>query len=221
MGMGLNAFVQWIALVPVKAGGTAKSRLAGNLDRSALAAAMAQDTGAALRASERITEVVVVADGAIEASWADTVLPGPNAGLNQAVTAGAQWLASNHDVPFGIAVVLGDLPCLTGEAVDRILGFRDENAVRIVGDAAGTGTTMLLVRDGTCIPDLVTPRFGPHSCAAHVEDGALNLTVQSEITARDKAALLRARRDVDTDVDLWDAVRIGVGPATRAALMGD
>lgn len=219
--MGLNAFVQWIALVPVKAGGMAKSRLTGNLDRSALAAAMAQDTGDALRASERITEVVVVADGAIDAPWANTVLQGPNSGLNDAVTAGALWLASNRRARFGIAVVLGDLPCLTGETADRILGFHEEAAVRIVGDAAGTGTTMLLVRDGSSIPTLVTPRFGPHSCAAHVEDGALNLTVASEITAGDRAALLRARRDVDTDVDLWDAVRIGVGPATRAALMGD
>lgn len=219
--MGLDAVMEWIALVPVKAGGSAKSRLAGYLDRSALAEAMAQDTGNALSNVNRIREVVVIADGAIDAPWSDTVLPGPNAGLNAAITAGAGWLAINRHPPFGVAVVLGDLPCLTGDAMDRVLAIHEEAAVRIVGDAGGTGTTMLLVRDGTSIPGLVTPRFGHHSCAAHVQDGAVNLTVQGNITASDEAALSRARRDVDTDVDLWDAVRIGVGPATRAALMAD
>jgi 2-phospho-L-lactate guanylyltransferase (CobY/MobA/RfbA family) len=29
---------------------------------------------------------------------------------------------------------------------------------------------------------------------------------------------LRARRDVDTAIDLWDAQRIGVGPATELTL---
>ncbi len=222
IAMDLDTFVKWIALVPIKGSSNAKSRLATRPERTALAQAMIADTGNALAAASRICEVVAVADGPVTAApWFDRVIPGPNAGLNAAIIAGAQWLSRDRSTPFGIAVVVGDLPCLTGSATDNILMTRGEAAVRIVGDAAGTGTTMLLVRDGRNIPGMVTPKFGPHSCAAHVQAGAVNLTTEQGLGPDDQAALLRARRDVDTDVDLWDAIRIGVGPATRAALMGD
>jgi 2-phospho-L-lactate guanylyltransferase len=219
--MGLDAFVEWIAVVPVKASRDAKTRLADHPERSALAQAMAQDTVNALIGADHITDVVLVADGAVDTTWASTVIPGAGSGLNPAIGVGAQWAASNRQSDFGLAIVTADLPCLTPDAMNRILALRDDAAVRIVGDAAGTGTTMLLVRDGRTVPANLTPQFGPHSCAAHVEAGALNLTTERGVSADDQAALLRARRDVDTDVDLWDAVRIGVGPATRAALMAD
>jgi 2-phospho-L-lactate guanylyltransferase len=219
--MGLDAIVEWIAVVPVKASRDAKTRLADHPERSALARAMAQDAVTALLDAERIADVVVVADGVVDTAWARTVIPGPGSGLNAAIGVGAQWAANTRSSAFGLVVVTADLPCLTADAVDHILALREEAAVRIVGDAAGTGTTMLLVRDGRTVPKIVTPKFGPHSCAAHVEAGAVNLTTEGGIDANDQAALLRARRDVDTDVDLWDAIRIGVGPATRAALMSD
>lgn len=219
--MGLDAFVEWIAVVPVKASRDAKTRLADHPDRPALAQAMAQDTVNAVLNAARVTEVVVVADGEVDTTWAPTVITGPGAGLNAAIGFGAHWAATTHSGDFGIAVVTADLPCLTAPTMDHILSLREDAAVRIVGDASGTGTTMLLVRNGREIPEIVTPQFGPHSCAAHVEAGAVNLTTEPGISADGQAALLRARRDVDTDVDLWDAVRIGVGPATRAALMTD
>ena len=220
IAMDLDTFVEWIAVVPVKASRDAKTRLTDQRDRFAVAEAMAQDTVNAVFGAERITDVVVVADGMGEIAWAPTVIPGTGSGLNAAITVGAQWAAQTRPSDFGIAVITADLPCLTPDAMNRILALRDEASVRIVGDAPGTGTTMLLVRDGRSIPGVVTPRFGPHSCAAHVQDGAVNLTTEQGLGPEDQAALLRARRDVDTDVDLWDAVRIGVGPATRAALMG-
>ena len=215
--MDLDTSVEWIAVVPVKASRDAKTRLADQRKRFALAEAMAKDTVNAALGADCISDVVVVADGMVDLSWAPTVIAGTGSGLNAAIEVGAQWAARTRDSAFGIAVVTADLPCLTPGALDRILALRSQAPVRIVGDAPGTGTTMLLVKDGRDIPGVVTPQFGPHSCAAHVQAGAVNLTTEQGLGPEDQAALLRARRDVDTDVDLWDAIRIGVGPATRAA----
>lgn len=216
--MGLDAFVEWIAIVPVKTGLEAKTRLAHHQERSVLAEAMAQDTIDALRAAPSITEVVVVVDGDTPDSWADLAIAGPGAGLNAAICAAATSVAQ-RSTPYGLAIVTADLPCLTADVMERILACEPTADTRIVGDAAGTGTTMLLVGDGRSVPDRVMPQFGPHSCAAHVAAGATNLTTQPGMSLPDHSALVRARRDVDTDVDLWDAIRIGVGPATRNVLM--
>lgn len=216
--MGLDAYVEWIAVVPVKAGTEAKTRLAHHRDRAVLAEAMAQDTIAALRQAPSITDVVIVVDGHVPGAWRDMAIRGPGAGLNAAISAAARWIAE-RSTNYALAIVTADLPCLTAEVVENMLAREQDASVRIVGDAAGTGTTMLLVKDGRSVPERVMPQFGPHSCAAHVAAGAINLTTRAGGTRQDQQALVRARRDVDTDVDLWDAIRIGVGPATRAALM--
>jgi 2-phospho-L-lactate guanylyltransferase len=52
------------------------------------------------------------------------------------------------------------------------------------------------------------PAFGRRSRAQHVHDGAAELSLD----------VPRARRDVDTAVDLWDACRLGVGPETARLL---
>ena len=88
------------------------------------------------------------------------------------------------------------------------LAFTAFGALPFVPDAAGTGTTMLTAAAGTALD----PRFGERSCAAHAASGAVRLS------PADAAGL---RRDVDTEVDLWDALRLGVGPATAAVLGTD
>ena len=76
-----------------------------------------------------------------------------------------------------------------------------------MADAAGIGSTLLTARPGVELG----PRFGERSRAAHRSSGAVEL-------AASPGALAGLRRDVDTEVDLWDAVRLGVGPATTDAL---
>jgi 2-phospho-L-lactate guanylyltransferase len=73
-----------------------------------------------------------------------------------------------------------------------------------VADAPGSGTTLLLSDTrGT-----LAARFGVNSRYAHEAGGALLLA--------DAGRSLR--RDVDTMEDLEDAIKLGVGAHTRAAL---
>jgi 2-phospho-L-lactate guanylyltransferase len=84
------------------------------------------------------------------------------------------------------------------------LGAAADLALCFVADVDGTGTTLLAARDDA---DL-RPAFGHRSRARHRATGAVELT----------GALVSLRRDVDTEVDLYDAQRLGVGPRTREIL---
>lgn len=214
--MVLDVFVtHWIAVVPVKGFAAAKSRLATVPAplRADLARAMADDTIAALRAAPSIHSIVVVYDGVDDFAPAGcVVLPGPGQDLNAAIRLAARTIAHEAPADYGLAIVAGDVPCLDAASVTSIVRFADRYSVSLVSDTAGTGTTMLLATNGRVVPDEFQPAFGPHSCAAHVAAGAINLNACPDAP---HGALHRARRDVDTEVDLWDARRIGVGPMTR------
>ena len=79
-----------------------------------------------------------------------------------------------------------------------------------VADTEGTGTTLLTAADGSRLD----PRFGHRSRARHAASGAVELVT---------GPLASLRRDVDTEVDLHDARRLGLGPRTLAVLaqLGD
>ena len=214
----------WWALLPVKPateGIPAKSRLARRPpdERRRLARAFARDTLAALLGSPRIAGIVVVGDrspdGAIgtgmiagmiddasaRSGVAVQVADDPGGGLNAALDH-ARGL-----VPAGSAVIaiVADLPALRSPEVTRALDAAAGIARCIVCDAQGTGTTALLAAADAPLD----PRFGHRSRAAHVASGAIDL-VDLDVPGM--------RRDVDTEVDLFDARRLGVGPATLAVL---
>ena len=89
-----------------------------------------------------------------------------------------------------------------------VLACADAYSMSFVSDAAGIGSTMWCSQtvDGHSF-------FGERSRAQHRSAGYM------ELGALERSALwARARRDVDTDADLWDALRIGVGPATTDAM---
>ncbi len=56
------------------------------------------------------------------------------------------------------------------------------------------------------------PRFGPESAMRHAQLGAVDISAACE---------RGARRDVDTAVDLRDALTLGVGPQTARTLARD
>lgn len=196
----------WTAVVPARSADAAKSRLE-RAERAVLATAFLDDVLAALAGSRAIARTVVVTADPSLADRARAIgaeaLADPGEGLGAALLAGIA--AAGGDA----LVVLGDLPCLDAAAVDAVaaLAGATGGAASFVPDAAGTGTTMLALPAGSG----VQPAFGPRSRARHAAAGAVELHVPGIAGAR-------ARRDVDTEVDLWDAVRIGVGPATRAAV---
>lgn len=199
------------AVVALKPLTFAKSRLATLAPplRRRLAWCMAYDTISALAAA--VDMVAVVSEqNALQARLSPLgprvlVVPeGGNVGINAALNHGAAQLAR-----WGATSVLacvGDLPALQSESVHVVLAASRAAERAFLADASGVGTTMLVAHDAN-----LDPRFQGRSAAAHRRSGAVVL---------DDALLGRqvpdARRDVDTEVDLSDAVRLGLGHATSA-----
>ena len=203
--------LQWIAVVPVKALATAKSRLdpGPSLRRRDLATAFAADTVTALHAVEAVRAVAVVGsdDQLAEALPGTRVVlldePVP-ADLNRAAQRGIDWAVANHP-DAGIVVVPADLPALRPSDVTEMLRLASAHPRAVLGDEENRGTTMLSGLPGS--PP--RPRFGTDSLSAHRADGAVVI---------DGAGLARAARDVDTVLHLMQVRRLGVGAATARVL---
>jgi 2-phospho-L-lactate/phosphoenolpyruvate guanylyltransferase len=198
--------VVWAAVVPVKGGPLAKSRLAlPRGSRAALATAFARDTVAALRAADPRMPVLVVTGAADVAAWARPdgaeVVDDPGGGLDAAVAAG---VAAAVGRATHAAVVLGDHPALRPEEVRAALAEVGATDRVVVPDAEGSGTALLTLPAG---PGARTA-FGHDSAAAHERLGHTRRT----------PPVPGLRQDVDDGAGLAAAVRLGVGPHTAAAL---
>ena len=193
------------ALVPVKGGPGAKSRLGDDGPR--WAQAFLTDVLEALVASQRIDVVTLVTSDTVAARLARSHAVGVHddhgMSLNDALADAAARLSP--DTP--VLVVLGDVPCISADTVDALLDGAPPQRW-FTADTEGIGSTMLYSPMGR---DLA-PCFGVRSRAAHRLSGAVELP-----SARD-AHHAPVHRDVDTPVDLWDAARIGVGPNTTALI---
>jgi 2-phospho-L-lactate/phosphoenolpyruvate guanylyltransferase len=201
---------RWAIVVPVKRLTVAKTRLSDDAAvRGALALAMAEDTVCAAVSCPVVDVVIVVTDEPAAAevmrglgAWvvADT----PDAGLNPALEHGGRE-ALRRAPGAGVAAIASDLPSLRPDSLGRVLGVAGQHTAAVVADADGGGTTVFAAVSAASF----TPRFGSGSRQAHVSAGARDITA-------DAAADLR--RDVDTVADLRDAVALGCGPSTTAAL---
>ena len=198
----------WRIVVPVRLS-DAKSRLSTLTAprRRELVVAMALDVIAAAQACPGVGEVVLVADqegiDAVRAAapFAGRVDLDAGTGLNAAILAGAA------DASGPVAALLADVPCATPRSLDLALAACTSEAV-IVSDAEGIGTTLLAARQ---VGDF-HPHFGVRSRAAHVAAGA------REVRDPAPGALAALRRDVDSEVDLWDARRLGLGAYSSALI---
>lgn len=192
-------------LVPVKPLSLAKSRLGprASTGRERLMRAFAHDAIDAALQSRLVGHVYVVTD---EPGFdADGVRRLPDAGagdLNRALL--HAWLRVRLEHPsLAVAAMCADLPCLTSHDLDAALAA-GLSPRWFVADSHGTGTTLLAAAPGTDLD----PHFGAGSALRHEESGAV--AVRADVTG--------LRLDVDTEHDLRDATRVGVGPHTRAAL---
>ena len=195
-------------LVPVKALTQAKSRLRSPVveRRAELMRAFAQDALAAAVRSESVAQVYVVTD---EPGFeVDGVRRLPDEGdgdLNRALTHAA--IRARLQAPGrGVAAICADLPSLVTDELTTALGS-GLSPRWFVADTAGSGTTLLVAGPGVDLD----PHFGPESSRRHEESGAVPV----------HADLPTLRRDVDTDDDLAEAITLGVGRHTRAALDHD
>ena len=197
------------AVVPVKALAQAKSRLALPAEhRQALALAFALDTVAALMRTSYVAAVLVVTSdrtvadrvGRMGARVTDDRGTGLGRAVREGIRAAATWQPDR-----GVAVVPGDLPCLTPADVTEVLaglGTDAEGRGAFVPDRAGTGTTLIVQACGLA----ALTRYGPDSAARHRAVGMRRLD----------GAPPGARHDVDTLADLRAAMALGVGARTRA-----
>lgn len=192
----------WSVVIPVK-GSIGKSRLDAGDARAALAVAFARDVIAASRDAEAVGRVVVVTcDPAVtEGIDGIEVVDDPSGGLRAAVAAGIAAIEPGQPA----AVILGDLPALTSEALDAALLMAEYEERSFVPDAIAMGTTLLAARRA----DALRPRFGPGSAELHRLAGHVPLPV---------AADSGLRIDVDELADLHLAIDLGVGQHTRAVL---
>lgn len=214
MRSGGTGQVDWVVVVPVKRLDRAKTRLSARPapQRRALALAFALDTVRAALGCPGVVAVVVVTDdtevrtavASLGASW---VPDEPGSGLNAALTHGAD-VVRRGSADAWVAVLAADLPALRPEELARALAAASRVPRGFVADATGTGTTLLTARPGVDLD----ARFGPRSRAAHAASGA---------TALEPGPVPGLRRDVDTEVDLWDAERLGLGVATAAVVGAD
>jgi 2-phospho-L-lactate guanylyltransferase len=201
----------WIVVVPVKRLERAKTRLSARPapQRRALALAFALDTVRAALGCAGVVGVVVVTDDeevrvAVTSLGASWVPDEPDSGLNAALTHGAD-IVRRVSPDASVAVLAADLPALRPEELARALDAASSVPRGFVADASGTGTTLLTARPGADLD----ARFGPRSRAAHAASGAVAL---------EPGPVPGLRRDVDTEVDLWDAGRLGFGVATAPLL---
>lgn len=202
-------------VVPVKPLHLAKSRLRGvseppDAEHRRLALAVAMDTIQAASSARVVRRVVAIcsdpiAVAALRGEGVEVVADEPDAGLNPALRHGVRLLRQ-RDPEAVTGALQADLPALRFTELDAALDafFAGPAPRAFVADRHGTGTTVLLATPGADLD----PRFGPGSARAHARSGALEL----------RGPWPTLRCDVDTEADLAEAARLGLGPHTAAAL---
>jgi 2-phospho-L-lactate guanylyltransferase len=182
---------KWCAILPIKGGPRAKSRLGSSAEISELANEFAQRTLSALLACPEVERVVIVST---DETWHKfttdrvTVVSDPGVGLNAAICA-ARDTESETQLLF---VVPADLPLLNPTELAEVLTSARSHPRAFVRDKNGDGTTLLTALKAI---DL-TPHYGEGSAAAHLRSGAAELD-----------AGLSVRFDVDTLADLEHIIR--------------
>jgi 2-phospho-L-lactate guanylyltransferase len=160
-----------VAVVPVRALESAKSRLGEVLDaeeRRDLVARLLDRTVAAARDARRIDEVIVVSPDpatlAAAAAAGARPLHQRGGGLNAAIDQACDVAVA--DGYRALVVLPGDLPLIDGPAIDALVAAADPDdgpVVVLVTDRHGRGTNALLLRP----PAVIAVAFGGDSRHAH------------------------------------------------------
>jgi 2-phospho-L-lactate guanylyltransferase len=187
------------AIVPVKALGEAKRRLASVLPawaRERLVVAMLQDVLAALAGAQGIDWVAVVTADARVAALAESrgasVLPEPRAGeLNAAIASGLAYASSR--AACRALVLPADVPLTTAGELQSLLQSRGEQAgITLAPSHDDNGTNGLLLAP----PQAITPSYGHGSYLQHLSQA---IARRVDVNVVHLAGLAR---DIDEPADL-------------------
>jgi 2-phospho-L-lactate/phosphoenolpyruvate guanylyltransferase len=167
--------VSCLALVPVKAGGTGKQRLAQSLthvQRAELIRLMLAEVLSALAATPAIDEVLVLSHERGHVPPSIEVVSDPGCGLNASLQGMLPALAARGATR--LTILFADLPLVSAADVAALLGAARGHTIALAPDHAGTGTNALTLP----LPSSFQLKFGPGSFAAHLEEAArVGLTV--------------------------------------------
>ncbi len=181
----------WRALVPLKAAGGRKTRLAGRLDAAArdrLGLAMFSHVVATLSAAGvAVTVVSPVRPIGWDGDWLADAGDDLNAALEQ---------ASAHLGPRKLVIVHADLPFLTVEDVRALLDTADRTGLALAPDRHGSGTNAVAISGGAPLRFC----FGAGSMAGFVAQAG----GRHRMICRDGLS-----RDLDTLDDLDAAIAEG------------
>ncbi len=182
-----------IAIVPVRAPGEGKSRLAGVLSRArraSLVQGMLEQVLGTLRATRGIAAVIVVTpDASLRLPPGVATIHDAGTGLNDAVALALSRLSARAA---GALVVAADAPRATTTEFESILDAARAADVVVVPDRRGQGTNALWLR----LPARISPRYGPDSASHHVAAaGAAGLRVTT-------LELPGLSHDIDVPADL-------------------
>lgn len=205
------------AILPVKRFTEAKRRLAAGLDderRTAVVAAMLEDTLEAIAAARSIERTIVVsgdprAQEIAAGSGVAEVLPDP-ADEGHVVAALAGIARAEVDGAECVVLLPGDCPLLDPREIDGLLTGVPASYVAIVPDRHGSGTNALVLAP----PGAIEPAFGEGSRERHV-GAAREAGVPFAVEEMPSLAL-----DLDTPADLvalTTALESGRGRGRRTA----
>ncbi|KHK91351.1 2-phospho-L-lactate guanylyltransferase [Novosphingobium malaysiense] len=190
------------ALIPIKASGQGKSRLADKLsepERDALVDAMLHHVVNAAGKATKLARTILVGPSR-HGLDADIPLIGDRGyGLNDALENALGEIACAKERPDRLIVIAADLPCVTSLDLD-LLAEAPAKAVAIAPDRHGTGTNALSLP----LPEAAGFRFyyGTDSAAHHREEAErLGLNVETILSAG-------LEKDIDEPSDLVDAGQV-------------
>lgn len=191
------------AVIPVKASGEGKSRLAGVLgtdEREALVDAMLGHVIGAVQACPQISRVHLVGPSRRGMDPALPLLDDPGHGLNAAASAALAQLAQGDAER--IIVIHGDLPRLTPDEVSQLCDLPPDT-IGLAPDRHGIGTNAISLP--TALATDFGFMFGQDSFARHRTEAArLGYNVRTIIGTG-------LQNDVDEPADLTDAEGIQKG----------
>lgn len=150
----------WTVIVPLKAAGGRKSRLAGRLavtERLELTDRLFERVVTAIGECPAVRRIVVLAPEA-PVGWTGGLLIDYGRGLNQELVGAARALGERR-----LAVIHADLPQLTADDVSCLLAAADGRGGAIAPDHHGTGTNALALQSSGAFRFC----FGPGSFAWH------------------------------------------------------
>ncbi|QUT07178.1 2-phospho-L-lactate guanylyltransferase [Sphingobium phenoxybenzoativorans] len=156
--------MRWTAIVPLKADGQRKTRLAGMLRpeaRSMLSLRMFNHVVAVLRDHPRIGRIVLLACEPTD-GWDGGWLADDGRGLNEELDAAR--MATGH----ATLVVHADLPLLVVEDMDVLLWVAERHGVALAPDRHGVGTNAVAIAD---MRDFRF-KFGPDSFRTHLKQAS-------------------------------------------------